>query len=70
MAQHQRVSVVWELLDIPEEGREARVVVDVDCPLRPFGAVPLTPPKGGLALEGSPEAAPPEAPRGHRLPKV
>lgn len=69
MAQHQRVSVVWELLDLPEDGREARVVVDVDCPLRPFGAVPLTPPKGGLAPESAP-AAPPEAPRGPRLPKV
>lgn len=37
-----KASVVWELLDV--EGAQ-RLVVDVDAPLRPFGADP-TPPQG------------------------
>lgn len=37
-----KASVVWELVDA--EGA-ARLVVDVDAPLRPFGADP-TPPHG------------------------
>ncbi|OGQ26243.1 MAG: hypothetical protein A2138_04290 [Deltaproteobacteria bacterium RBG_16_71_12] len=37
-----KASVVWELLEV--EGAQ-RLVVDVDAPLRPFGADP-TPPHG------------------------
>lgn len=33
-------TVVWEL------SQEGTVVVDVDAPVRPFGEVPLTPPRG------------------------
>ena len=37
--ERRKASVVWELTD------DERLVVDVDAPLRPFGAVP-TPPRG------------------------
>ena len=39
MTKRGKATVVWELSD------EGRVVVDVDAPLRPFGALP-TPPRG------------------------
>jgi hypothetical protein len=74
MARHQKVSVVWELLEEPEPGQVTKVLVDVDAPLRPFGAVPLTPPKGILApgpLEEPTEldVVTTASQRGHRLPR-
>lgn len=47
-----KASVVWELLDV--EGAQ-RLVVDVDAPLRPFGADP-TPPQG-IAMPGAADEA-------------
>jgi hypothetical protein len=41
-------TVVWELSE------EGRVVVDVDAPLRPFGALP-TPPKGIFVAQTDPD---------------
>jgi hypothetical protein len=72
MARHQKVvSVVWELLSEPEAGQENRVIVDVDIPVRPFGEVPLTPPRGVLALDGAVvRDEEPAAQRGHRLPRA
>lgn len=43
-----KASVVWEMVDV--EGAQ-RLVVDVDAPLRPFGADP-TPPHG-IKLPGN-----------------
>lgn len=68
MAAQQKVSVVWELLDLPREGMAARVVVDVDSPIRPFGA-PLMPPKSAPSGDDAPLDDEALAPRGHRLPK-
>lgn len=66
-----KASVVWELWDI--EGAQ-RLVVDVDAPLRPFGADP-TPPHG-IKLPGhldepnAPDAAAPAADEGAALPRL
>ena len=53
----RETAVTWEL--IGETEGSARVLVDVEAPLRPFGAMP-TPPKGTVHL------LPPQ--KGHRLP--
>jgi hypothetical protein len=55
----REVAVTWEL--IGETEGSARVLVDVEAPLRPFGAMP-TPPKGTTA------ALPTQ--KGHRLPPI
>jgi hypothetical protein len=41
-ATRRPATVVWEL------SQEGTVVVDVDAPVRPFGEVPHTPPRGTM----------------------
>lgn len=43
MNTRRAATVVWEL------SQEGTVVVDVDAPVRPFGAIPHTPPRGTMA---------------------
>lgn len=51
--QRRTASVVWEL------SQEGTVVVDVDAPVRPFGEVPLTPPRGTpMGAAAHPRASP------------
>lgn len=58
-AKTREIAVTWEL--IGESEGSARVLVDVEAPLRPFGTMP-TPPKGSVRL------LPPQ--KGHRLPPL
>jgi hypothetical protein len=46
MNPRRTATVVWELSE------EGTVVVDVDAPVRPFGEVPHTPPRGTLVRPG------------------